>query len=108
MGRRGAGRRCLGPVCERQIYLGDDGFAQKMLGAYTPTASRSTSVPEPLRSVPRTLKQRLGRCVSREEALRQAHRVSGLTMTALAAELGLTSAWVGRLIARAERKEGTS
>jgi REP element-mobilizing transposase RayT len=88
----------------RQIYLGDDEFVQKMLDAATPTARRSTSVPKPQRSVPRTLKQWLARCDSREEALRQAHRASGLTMTALAAELGLTPARVGQLIARAERK----
>ena len=88
----------------RQIYLGDDEFVQKMLDAATPTARRSTSVPKPQRSVPRTLEQWLARCGSREEALRQAHRASGLTMTALAAELGLTPARVGQLIARAERK----
>ena len=88
----------------RQIYLGDDEFVQKMLDAATPTARRSTSVPKPQRSVPRTLTQWLARCDSREEALRQAHRASGLTMTALAAELGLTPARVGQLIARAERR----
>jgi hypothetical protein len=87
----------------RQIYLGDDDFVQRMQDAATPAAQRSRVVPKVQRALPRTLKQWLAHCATREEALRQAHAVSGFTMTALAAELGLTTARVGQLIARAER-----
>jgi putative transposase len=38
--------------------------------------------------------------------LRRAYTDSGLTMTAMAAELGLTVARVSQLIARAEREAG--
>lgn len=44
----------------------------------------------------------LGVCSSREEALRCAHVQSGISMTALAAELRLSVARVSQLIARAE------
>ena len=90
----------------RQIYLGDDDFVQRMQDAALLGAQRSRSVPRAQRGSPRTLKQWLAHCATREEALRQAHAVSGFTMTALAAELGLTPARVGQLIARAERLAG--
>jgi putative transposase len=41
-------------------------------------------------------------CDTREEALRNAYVHSGLSMTAMAAELGLTVARVSQLVARAE------
>jgi len=90
----------------RQIYLGDDDFVQRMQDAAAPTPKRSHAVPKTQRGSPRTLKQWLAHCGSRDEALRQAHAVSGITKTALAAELGLTPARVGQLIARAERQAG--
>jgi putative transposase len=86
----------------RQMYLGDDHFVQRMQAAAAPGAKRSRAVPQAQRGVPRTFKQWLAHCGSRDEALRQAHKVSGFTMTALAAEVGLTPARVGQLVARAE------
>lgn len=87
----------------RQIYLGDDDFVQRMLDAASPTARRSADVPKPQRHSPRTLAQWLKQCDSREEALRRAHTESGLSMTALAAELGVSVARVSQLISKAER-----
>jgi putative transposase len=87
----------------RQIYLGDDDFVQRMQETAAPRAKRSHAVPKMQRGSPRTLEQWLARCPTREEALRKAHMMSGFTMTAMAAELGLTPARVGQLIARAER-----
>ena len=46
--------------------------------------------------------QWLSTCDSREEALLRAHTESGLTMSAIAKELGLSVSRVSRLIARAE------
>lgn len=89
----------------RQIYLGDDDFVQRMQDAAAPGRKRSPAVPKVQRGLPRTLKQWLARSASREKALLKAHSVSGLTMTSLAAELGLTPARVGQLIARAERRD---
>ena len=43
---------------------------------------------------------------SREEALLRAHTESGLTMSAIAKELGLSVSRVSRLIARAEGAKG--
>jgi putative transposase len=62
----------------------------------------SRLVPKAQRSSPTTLAQWLIQCPNRDEALRRAHTESGLTMTALAAEIGLTVARVSQLIARAE------
>lgn len=87
----------------RQIYLGDDQFVGRMLDAALPSAKRSVTVPKPQRSSTKRLADWLAECSSREEALHRAYTESGLTMTAMAAELGLTVARVSQLIARAER-----
>lgn len=87
----------------RQIYLGDDAFVGRMLDAALPSAKRSAPVPKPQRSSPLSLADWLACTGSREEALLKAHTQSSLTMTALAAELGLTVARVSQLIQRAER-----
>ncbi|MGM9485033.1 REP-associated tyrosine transposase [Roseateles sp. NT4] len=88
----------------RQIYLGDDQFVDRMLEAALPSAKRSAPVPKVQRSSTRTLSDWLRRCDSREEALFRACSQSGLSMTAIAAELGLTVGRVSQLIARAEKK----
>ena len=51
---------------------------------------------------PRDLTHWLRVCEGREEALRRAHVESGISMTALAGELGVSVARVSQLIARAE------
>mgnify|MGYP003536059630 FL=1 len=63
---------------------------------------RERAVPKAQRSRPRTLRQWLKECATREEALRNAYVHSGLSMTSMAAELDLTVARVSQLIARAE------
>jgi putative transposase len=88
----------------RQIYLGDDQFVGRMLEAALPGAKRSTLVPKVQRSSTRNLAAWLACCDSREEALRRAYWESGLSMTAMAAELGLTLGRVSQLIARAEKR----
>ena len=100
----GAGVALWAEGLNRQIYLGDDAFVGRMLEAALPTAQRSTQVPKAQRSATRSLAEWLAQCGSREEALRRAYTESGLTMTAMAAELGLTVARVSQLIARAEQR----
>jgi REP element-mobilizing transposase RayT len=99
----GAGKALWDESLNRQIYLGDDEFVGRMLEAALPTAQRSDQVPKAQRSSTRSLAEWLAACGSREEALRCAYTESGLAMTAMAAELGLTVARVSQLIARAER-----
>ncbi|RQO59957.1 transposase [Paucibacter sp. KBW04] len=87
----------------RQIYLGDDEFAGRMLDAAQSAAKRSASVPKVQRSSTRRLAEWLARCETREEAYWRAYTESGLSMTAIAKEVGLTLARVSQLIAKAER-----
>lgn len=98
----GHGVNLWGERLNRQIFLGDDEFVRQMQGHADAAAKRSRTVPKAQRSAPKTLAQWLKACESREEALRLAHIESGITMTALAAEIGLTMARVSQLIARAE------
>jgi putative transposase len=88
----------------KQIYLGDDAFVARMQSLSTQAAAASAQVPKAQRSAPRTLAYWLKECSTRHEALRCAYVISGISMTALAAELGLTVARVSQLVARAERE----
>lgn len=100
----GHGLDLWGGALNRQIYLGDDEFVLRMLDAATPPAKLSRVNPKAQRSSPHTLAHWLAQCSSRDEALRCANSESGLTMTSIAAEIGLTVARVSQLIARAERQ----
>lgn len=86
----------------KQIYLGDDDFVARTQALADKPRLRERAVPKAQRSRPRTLRQWLKACPTREEALRSAYVHSGLSMTAMAAELELTVARVSQLIARAE------
>ncbi len=68
------------------------------------TAKRSGQTSKAQRRSPRAVARWLKRCKAREAALLQAHARSGLTMTAMAAELGFRAARVGQLMARAQRE----
>jgi len=91
----------------QQIYLGDDDFVQRMQALAGPAGSLSSQsaaeVPRAQRRQnQRTLAQWLQHCPSREEALWSAYTKSGLRMSDLAQELGLSVSRVSRLIARYE------
>jgi len=87
----------------QQIYLGDDGFVERMQDLVEPQRRMAREVPRPQRSKPASLDDWLAACASRDEALLQAHTQSGLTMSSLAQALGLSVAQVSRLIAQAEK-----
>jgi putative transposase len=92
----------------QQVYLGDEAFVEKMQRRADPSAKGSATsreVPKAQRLAPRTLQQCLAAAPTREAALLAAYRDHGATMTALAAELGLSVSRVSRLIARAESDE---
>ena len=78
-----------------------------MLDAALPSAKSSRPVPKAQRSSTRSLAEWLESCQSREEALFCAYTESGLSMTSLASQLGLTVARVSQLIARAEKAVNT-
>lgn len=86
-----------------QIYLGDEGFVERMHALAEPRNSTDPDVPPDQRRTARSLAQWLKSCENREEALYRAHTESGVSMTALARELGLSVSRVSRLIARAEQ-----
>ena len=101
----------------QQIYLGDERFVERMqamamamatASGSASTAPGGTEVPRPQRSRPRTLMQWLDEAPTREQALTRAYVEGGMTMTAIACELGLSVSRVSRLIARAEAGRGTS
>jgi putative transposase len=87
----------------RQVYLGDEDFVQRMQAMAAPSQAHNSQVPKAQRSTPKTLAAWLRTCATREEALRCAYMQSGLTMTAMGKELGLTAARVSQLIAIAEQ-----
>ena len=86
----------------KQIVLGDNDFVSRMQALADKPSLRDRALPKAQRSRPRTLRQWLKACATREEALRNAYVHNGLSMTAIAAELELTVARVSQLIARAE------
>ena len=99
-----AGRdvRLWDSALNKQIYLGDDDFVARMQSQVTHPGVTSKDVPKAQRSAPRDLTHWLRVCQNRDEALCRAHVESGISMTALAGELGLSVARVSQLIARAE------
>jgi putative transposase len=100
----GLGAELWQQALNRQIFLGDDDFVARMQALASKPSLRDRAVPKAQRSRPRTLRQWLKACATREEALRSAHVHSGLSMTAMAAEIGLTVARVSQLIALAEAR----
>jgi DNA-directed RNA polymerase specialized sigma24 family protein len=87
----------------RQIYLGDARFVAAMQALAESRRRASAEVPRAQRNAPRDLRHWLASQPTREAALLHAHRDGGLSMTAIARELGLSVARVSQLIARAER-----
>ena len=90
----------------QQIYLGDEGFVERMQALAEPRNSTDPDIPKLQRRKGRTLAQWLASCENREEALYKAHTKSALSMSAIARELGLSVSRVSRLIARAEEAKG--
>jgi putative transposase len=105
----GVGRSLWETALRQQVYLGDEDFVEKMQRRADPSgkdAAKSREIPKTQRLAPRTFQQCLAAAPTREAALLVAYRNHGITMTALAAELGLSVSRISRLIARAESDEG--
>lgn len=86
----------------QQIFLGDEDFAMRMLASTQVASSGLREVPRTRRARRHALILHIAQSRSRAEGPRQAYRDGGMTMTAMAAELGLSVSRVSRLIAAAE------
>ena len=82
----------------QQMYLGDAAFVARVQAQAAPGALRSPQVPATQRRSPRSIEQWLGACAERSEAFSRAHREGGYTMTAIAAQAGLSIGRVSQLI----------
>ena len=89
----------------QQVFLGDEAFVERMLGARTTRPQADGEIPRRQLSRPRSLSALLGEGPSREHALHAAYTRHGYTMTELARELGLSVSRVSRLIGKFERGE---
>jgi putative transposase len=86
----------------QQVFLGDDAFVSRMQTLASTGQRDSAEVPRLQRRRPGSLQDCLNRHADRAQALRMAYRDHGITMTAMARQLGLSVSRVSRLIAAAE------
>lgn len=89
----------------QQVFLGDEAFVLRMQAMAAPEQRTATEVPRLQRRQPCTLQECLNGAVSPAHALREAYREGGMTMTAIAEEMGLSISRVSRMIAAAERAD---
>ncbi len=86
-----------------QVFLGDEAFVTRMQALATPATRAAVDIPKAQRMSPITLQECLEQSPGQPaRALRHAYREGGITMTAMARELGLSLSRVSRLIAAAE------
>jgi len=74
----------------QQVYLGDETFMQRMQAQAAAPALQCAQMPLRQRADPTSLVGWLAACDSREQVVWMAHQRSGMTLTAIAAELGLS------------------
>ena len=93
---------------QKQIYLGDDKFVERMQALADPRNSTDRDIPRIQRSKVRNLTQWMRTCRTRKEAFYRAHTEGGISMTQIANEMGLSVSWVSRLIKQAENVQAKS
>ncbi len=91
----------------QQMYLGDETFVQRMQALADPARQRSTEVPRAQRRAVVTLGALLAEGLPREQAMLRAYVEGGMTMTAMAQQLGLSVSRVSRIVASAEAARAT-
>jgi REP element-mobilizing transposase RayT len=89
----------------QQIFLGNADFVMRMQAQVDERRAKAKQVPQAQRAAPVGLAHWLQQGLSREQALRAAHERSGISMTQLAKELGVSVGWISKLIQRAEQQE---
>jgi putative transposase len=93
----------------QQIYLGDEDFVERMQQQAQPALKHAPQasvrdIPAAQRRPPRSLLQWLSKGESRQQAMYNAHTQGGYTMSAIAAQIGLSVSRVSRLVAKYERE----
>ena len=91
----------------QQIFLGDAAFVARTVEHASPSRARDPDIPRRQRVTQRALSLWLADSSGRDEALLRAYRDGGVSMTAIARQLGLSVSRVSRLIAREEAKGKT-
>jgi len=89
----------------QQVYLGNEEFVQRMQAKASPSRLQSRDVPLAQRRVPQALQEYLDSSANRAEAFARAHREGGFTLTAIARDVGLTTARVSQIVAGSERAD---
>jgi putative transposase len=93
----------------QQIFLGDGDFVARMLALAEPRRAQVVDVPRVQRTeqrrIKRSLDQWLKECATREQALWSAYTRSGLRMTEMARQMGLSVSRVSRLIGAEEARQ---
>ena len=91
----------------QQIYLGDDAFVSRMQAMASSRTEASIEVPKPQRNLPMSFAQWMEATGSLHQALTCAHRDSGISMTDLAREIGVSVSRVSQLIRGQLDKDGS-
>jgi DNA-directed RNA polymerase specialized sigma24 family protein len=102
-------------VLRQQVFMGDDAFIARMQQHLPPSQLAAADIPKTQRHTPpqapqvnvQALLAGAAHASQRNSAAWQAHRHHGLSMTAIAAALGLSVSRVSRLIAAEEAKGKT-
>ncbi len=88
-----------------QIYLGDEGFVQRMQSMAEPRRLGALAIPKAQRKPPLSWPELLAACDGDlPRALLMGYRKARMTVTALARESGISPTHVGRLIAKEEKR----
>ena len=89
----------------QQVYLGGDNFVERMQALADPHNSTERDIPRIQHSKVRTLKHGMSACPTREEAFYRAHTESGICVTQIANDIGLSISRVSRLTKQAENEQ---
>ena len=87
-----------------QIYLGDETFVERMQALANRANAGDPNIPKVQRGASRTMAHWVQCCESVEQALYRGQREGGLTLTAMARELGRSVSWASKGVARFERE----
>jgi putative transposase len=82
----------------QQMYLGDDAFVDRMRALAEPARLQMVEVPRQQRRDTRGVAQWLKACETRDDAIWNAVQVSGLSMSSIAKELGLSVSRISRIV----------
>ncbi|HMW57736.1 MAG TPA: transposase [Burkholderiaceae bacterium] len=90
-----------------QIFLGDEDFVARMQAQAAGSSRGAVDIPKAQRRGPFDLQRHLAESADRDGAMLSAYRDHGMTMTAIAAEAGLSVSRVSRVIKALEAKGKT-